>query len=98
MNKKKYLLLSLKWTGKKDAWLTFWRINSSGYCWFQEWCGQYESIEVKPWIDENQERLIDPETVKDHWIEIEYEGVKRMVLPNTEEVLKILGIAKRHLR
>lgn len=40
-----YYKVSLKWTGRKDEFITFWRTNCAGYCWYLEWAGEYEKEE-----------------------------------------------------
>lgn len=38
----KYYKLSVKRTDKKDKYITFWRANNAGYCWWLEWAGEYD--------------------------------------------------------
>lgn len=92
----RFLIMSLKWTNKKDKWITFWRKNSAGYCWFKEWTGLYNENCFNP--DLTQERFIDSEKLEGLWIKIKYEGYEREVLPNTLNVRKILGITKEDLK
>lgn len=63
-NKTRFLLLSLKWTHKKDKWITFWRKNASGYCWFKEWAGdKLKGLWIKVNY-EGYEREVLPNTLK----------------------------------
>lgn len=91
------LIVSLKWTHKDDKWISFWRTNQAGYCWYQSWCGLYDPSDTKS-ITRNgtsdEALAIHADTLKDHWIKVEYEGQERKVIPNNEETLKILGITK----
>ncbi len=92
-----FLILSLKWTNKRDRWLTFWRPNAAGYAWFREWAGVYDEDEA------NRERdgdtmAINVYAVKKYWEKIEYEGKERQVLPNTKEVRAALGITLNDLK
>lgn len=90
--KKQYFKLSLKWTHKDSKWLTFWRENRSGYCWFKDWCGLYNKEE-----DDDHVKHIDADLVANDWIEIEYNGKKQLVLPNTPVIRAKLGIKKKDL-
>lgn len=94
---KRFMILSLKRTHKNDPWLTLWRTNSSGYCWFKEWAGLYDSKSAHKNLDEENEKIIDTNFVNEFWEEIVYNGEKRLVLPNTNEVLEAIGIDKHHL-
>lgn len=88
----KYLKLSLKWTHKNAEWLTFWKGNRSGYCWFKDWCGLYDIEE-----DDDHVKHINSELIESDWIEITYDGKKQLVLPNTPSMRKKLGIKKNQL-
>jgi hypothetical protein len=94
----RFLLLSLKWTNKKDKWFTFWRENSAGYCWFKEWCGLYDIEKARETHGHDNTIMVDGFLIKHLWKEIEYEGKKREILPNTEEVRKFLSIQLRDLK
>jgi len=94
----RFLLISLKWTNKKDKWFTMWRENSCGYCWFAEWAGFYDVEEARKIHGQDNTIMVDSYLVKHLWKEIEYEGKKRQVLPNTAEVRRELKIQLRDLK
>lgn len=41
-----YYILSLKWTRKREPYVSFWRPNNAGYCWPLEWAGVYTSEQI----------------------------------------------------
>lgn len=88
-----YLYLSLKHTHKKDKWLTFWRDNSAGYTFIMEWVGNY--ADVVAWDDAT---AVPYDIAENYMTEVEYEGVKRMVIPNTAPVRKAFGITLNDLK
>jgi hypothetical protein len=94
----RFLLLSLKWTNKKDNWFTFWREKSAGYCWFKDWAGLYDIEKARETHGHDNTIMVDSFLIKHLWKEIEYEGKKREILPNTEEVREALSIQLRDLK
>lgn len=85
-----YNIISLKHTKPKDKWLTFWRSNSAGYCWFKEWVGSYTKSEA----GETNESIhvVKCDQLTPLWKEIEYEGKPRHVILNNKKNRQLLGI------
>jgi hypothetical protein len=82
-----------KWTNKNDAFITLWRTNSAGYCWYKDWAGTYE---------ENYETdyavtAVDAKIVDALWQKVIYENQERLVLINDLRTLKALGIKTKDL-
>lgn len=91
-----YYYISLKWTHKQDAFITLWGPNSSGYQWYQSWIGKYDSAYTYD-KDEYDVKSI-PCSIADTLFEkVKFDGREVMILPNTPEVRKKLGITKKSL-
>lgn len=91
-----YFLLSLRRTHKNDEWFSFWRPLSSGYAWFQHLTGLYSQETAEKNNDENA-IMVCSDLISDKWQEIEYGGKKVKILPNNDEIRKLLGINKSQL-
>jgi len=85
--------ISLKWTRVHDEWITFWRKDNSGYCWFLEWAGEYEE---EP--NDSDTILVPVMKIADIGEIAHYEGKKVCVVKNSIENRRILGIKKSQLK
>lgn len=88
-----FYYISKKWTNNNDAFITLWRTNSAGYCWYKDWAGTYE---------ENYETdysviAVDAKIVDTLWQKVIYENQERLVLINDLKTLKALGIKTKDL-
>ncbi len=92
-----YYLISTKWTGYQDGFLTLWRDNSRGYCWYKQWAGLYNEEEAKAHQCEDVVP-IKQDVVDNLWHTIFFDKEDRQVLINTPAVLHILGISSKKLR
>jgi hypothetical protein len=82
----KYYIISLKNTHKKDSAITFYRSKSAGYCWFQEWAGIYLKDEAEAIEDFEHTIKVSVAASNKFMIVIRYDGIDRVVLPNTADV------------
>lgn len=82
MSSKKYYIVSLKRTHKKDSAITFWRPNSAGYCWFQEWAGVYGEEEATQIEYGGTSVKIEVSEADLFMIVTSYEQKARVILPN----------------
>ncbi|MAO66222.1 MAG: hypothetical protein CL666_14600 [Balneola sp.] len=87
----KYALLSLRWTHKNDDFITFWRHDAKGYCWFKAWMGRYSIVRSAQHSSDRTKR-VSFEVLEPFWQEVSYEGKIRYVIPNTAEVREVMGI------
>ena len=87
----KYYIISAKHTHVRDKWISFWRPDGKGYCWFKEWAGLYDDAG-----DETDRRHgeihVEAEVVDHLWIKINYEGTERFVILNTPDNRSALDI------
>lgn len=90
----KYYYISLKWTHKTDAFITFWGPNHCGYQWSKEMIGEYDL----PHVDNEHVKTVDKEVAdvlfSDH--KNGSDGIICAVL-NTPKNRKRLGITKNML-
>ena|SRR4028119_2040829 len=91
---KEYYLFSAKWTRKDDSFLTLWRKNGEGYCWRKEWAGIYSEEEAKKCHGQDSTFMIERHLLDPLFIEVDYEGNRIQVVPNTAYHRRILGIIK----
>lgn len=73
-----YYKVSFKHTIRGDDWMSFWRHNNNGYCWFKEWAGIY-------FEDELEETTLDYAMIETSkfagmWDSVQYEGMARRVV------------------
>ena len=88
-----FYYISTKWTNKNDGFITLWRKNSSGYCWYKNWAETYEEMH-----QEDADVLTVSATVVDKlWVKVYYDGAEREVLPNNSKTLKVLGLKTKDL-
>ena len=88
----KYYIISLRHTHKKDSAITFYRSKRAGYCWFQEWAGIYEKDEAEAIEDFEHTIKVSAAAANKFMVVTRYEGVDRLILPNTPEVRAALKL------
>lgn len=93
-------IISKKWTGRKDAFITLWRPNSAGYCFSQECAGKYEAQKVESHPEHYHHPLnavADESTVNPLFVKVMYDNREIHVVPNTAQNRKLLGIKLKEL-
>lgn len=95
-----HYIFSGKWTHVKDAWLTFWRPNHAGYCWYKTWMGTYPAPFRKDAVQDRAHGQIHLQIVdvSKLFVKVEFEGEIREVILNTVENRKALGLHKHELK
>jgi hypothetical protein len=88
-----FYYISKKWTHKNDAFITLWRTNSGGYCWYKDWAGTYE----EDYETDYAVTAVDAKIVDVLWQKVIYENEERLVLINDLKTLKALGIKTKDL-
>lgn len=91
-----FYLISLKWTHKKDRWLTLWGKNQAGYQYFKETAGTYNKKMAKQ-IDNSKEEIpsvlaVPASKLEPLWDSLNHESKSVHVLRNTPENRKAIGI------
>lgn len=90
-----YYYISTKWTHKTDAYLTLWRGNSSGYCWNQSWAGIYDQ---PPNVTPDYGVIaVECEKVNHLFEATSYFNNPQLILPNSKEVRRTIGIMRKDL-
>ena len=84
-------LISTKHTHKNDAFITLWRPDDKGYCWYKDWAGKYDTNEDIN-SDATSIRGIDCEKIDNLFVKVKYENEIREILSNTKEVRKVLNL------
>ncbi len=84
-------IVSLKHTMRGEKYITLWRPNNSGYCYSKENSGFYENP-MLGYHDNDSNVPITEEQAKELFKEVLYDGVPKMMIPNTKESWKKLGV------
>ena len=72
-----------------QKYLTFWRHQHKGYCFFKSWC----ALDHKPKHSSHKSVVyVNSYEIEDLWIPVRYEGKWRLVIENTRENRKRLKI------
>lgn len=93
-------IISKKWTGRKDAFLTLWRPNNSGYCFSDELAGKYTDEKIasnKEYYHHPLNLVIDETIIKPLLTPVFYENRHLNIIPNTAKNRKLLGIKAKEL-
>ena len=93
-------IISTKWTHRNDAFITLWRPDNNGYCWYQAWAGKYD---IASWSKVDREHYdnchstiaIDCEIIDNLFVTVKFDNRIEKILPNTDEVLEILNIDRK---
>lgn len=84
-------IISLKHTNKGDQFITLWRPNDAGYCWFKEDAGKYAKPK-KDYHDSDDSIPITFEDAEKLFILITYDGELKHCIPNCSAVWKQLCV------
>ena len=93
MKENQYYYISLKHTHKKDAFITLWGPNERGYQWYQPSVGLYDEVCIGD--DFGSTKSINKEVVDELWMEVEFDGAPRKILPNVKKVREALGVKRK---
>ena len=84
-------IVSLKHTMPHEKYITFWRPNNSGYCYSKDMAGFYENP-IYGYHDNDSNMPISEDEAKELFQELPYDDVLKMMIPNTKESWKKLGV------
>lgn len=84
-------IISLCHTYRHEKYITLWRPDNAGYCYSKEMAGFYENPK-KGYHDNEINMPISEEASKDLFKELPYDGVLKMMIPNTKEIWGKLGV------
>jgi hypothetical protein len=86
-----YLLVSMKHTGKKDLFVTFWAKNNSGYSLSLDNCGVYEELE-EGYHNSEHTLPIEKDKAEKLFALYHYGYEQKMMVPNCQAVWNELGL------
>lgn len=91
---KKYYLLSLKYTHRKDLCFSFWRPLERGYSWFKRMIGEYTHEEAEYIEMNNPESVlkVPVDLVENLFVEVGHGNETEQCIPISEGTLIVLGI------
>lgn len=85
----KYYIASLKNTKKSEPYITLWRPNNAGYCWFKDMAGVYLEIE-DGYHNSGDSVPISSEIADQLFTEVTYDGRKQLAILNTPRNITII--------
>lgn len=86
----KHYVISLCHTQKKDTYMTLWRPDNKGYCLSKEMAGVYEDPKTG-YHDSETNMSITEEQADKLFLEVNYEGELKHMIPNCKAVWDILN-------
>ena len=84
-------IVSLTHTMRHEKYITLWRPNNAGYCYSKEMAGFYENPEYG-YHDNDDNMPISEDEANKLFQELPYDGVLKMMIPNTKESWAKLGV------
>lgn len=82
-------IVSIKHTKKSEPYITLWRPNNAGYCWFKGMAGTYDEIEDG--YHRSDDSILISDTLADElFTEVVYEGKKHSAILNTKRNMLII--------
>lgn len=88
---KKYRIVSMKHTDKKDSFITLWGPNDAGYHFSEEMSGLYNGY-VPGYHDSDDNMAVLNDRIKTLFIDVTYEGKPKRMIPNCKAVWDELGL------
>ena len=88
-------IVSLTHTQKHEKYITLWRPNNSGYCYSKEMAGYYEKPKYG-YHDNDFNMPISDEEANELFQELPFDGVLKMMIPNTKESWEKLNVKMTH--
>ncbi len=85
----KYYIISLKYTERSEPYITLWRPNDAGYCWFKDMAGIYTDI-YEGYHRSGDSIPVAAAIVDQLFTEVTYEGKKRLAILNTKTNMAII--------
>lgn len=85
----KQYIISLKRTKKEEPYITLWRPNDRGYCWFKDLAGVYTEIEEG--YHHSEDSIPISEEIADQlFVEVTDGDTKRLAILNTKTNMAII--------
>jgi hypothetical protein len=93
-----YYLISLKWSLINEEYITFVRKDAFAYCYNLDWAGPVSKSDAEKKVVKDKIVMVHQSRIKSFVIKVLIDDIERFVLPNTEEVRKIIGFEDINLQ
>ena len=93
-----YYLISLKWSLINEEYITFVRKEAFAYCYNLEWAGPVSKSDAEKKVINDKIVMVHKSRIRPFVIKVIIDETERVVLPNTEEVRKLIGFEDTNLQ
>lgn len=93
-----YYLISLKWSLINEVYITFVRKEAFAYCYNLDWAGPISKPDAEKKVIKDKIVMTHQSRIMPFVIKVIIDEVECSVLPNTEEVRKIVGFEDTNLQ
>jgi hypothetical protein len=93
-----YYLISLKWSLINEEYITFVRKEAFAYCYNLEWAGPVSKSDAEKKVIKDKIVMVHKSRIRPFVIKVIIDETERVVLPNTEEVRKLIGFEDTNLQ
>ena len=86
-----YYLISLNWSLINYAYITFVRKEVYGYCYNLDWAGPVSKFDAEKKVIKDKIVMVPQSIIKPFVVKVIIDEIECFVLPNIEEVRKMVG-------
>ncbi|UQD55848.1 hypothetical protein [Flavobacterium sp. K5-23] len=93
-----YYLVSIKWSVLNDEYITFIRKSAIAYCYNLDWAGPKSKFELEQYVKKEETIIVHHSLIQPFLIKCCVEKKDCFMLPNTDEVRKVIGFKNTDLQ
>jgi hypothetical protein len=86
-----YYLISLNWSLINEEYITFVRKEVFGYCYNLDWAGPISKFDAEKKLIKDKIVMVSQSRIRSFVVKVIIDEIECFVLPNIEEVRKIVG-------
>jgi hypothetical protein len=86
-----YYLVSLKWSLINEQYITFVRKEALAYCYDLDWAGPMTKFDLEKKVLNDKTAIVPRSKIKSFLVKVYTDNKQRFMLPNSNEVRKIIG-------
>ncbi|MFV8378801.1 hypothetical protein [Flavobacterium sp. LB3R33] len=86
-----YYLISLNWSLINEEYITFVRKEVFGYCYNLDWAGPVSKFDAEKKVIKDKIVMVHQSRIRPFVVKVIIDEIECFVLPNIEEVRKIVG-------
>ena len=93
-----YYLISLKWSLRNEEYITFVRKEAFAYCYNLDWAGPVSKSDAGKKVIKDKIVMVPQSRIRPFVIKVIIDEIECSVLPNNDEVRKIVGFEDANLQ